>query len=137
MNDKHIDELIDRALRQERELPEGLSERLEQYIDRLAGEDQKKQPKRIRMRTLYQLSGIAAAILLSVALFFQSEKMNMRPTTADTFNDPEEAAFVAQEALAFLSTQFNRGIDQVYEAKDEVEKVNGIVNKQFKDLDTE
>lgn len=137
MNDKHIDELIDRALRREQELPEGLSERLELYIDRLAAEDQKKQAKRIRMRTFYQLSGVAAAILLAVVLFFQTENMNTQPTTADTFKTPEEAAFAAQEVLAFLSTQFNKGLDQVSEAKGEVEKVNGIVNKQFKDLDTE
>jgi len=137
MNDKHIDELIDRTLRREQELPEGLSERLELYIDRLDAADQKKQAKRIRMRTLYQLSGVAAAILLAVALFFQTGNMNTQPATADTFKTPEEAAFAAQEVLAFLSTQFNKGLDQVSEAKSEVEKVNGIVNKQFKDLDTE
>ncbi len=137
MNDKHIDELIDRALREEQELPEGLSERLELYIDRLAAEDHEKQAKRVKIRALYWLTGVAAALLLGIALFFQTENMNMRPTTADTFNNPEEAAIAAQEALAFLSSQLNKGLDQVSEAKSEVEKVNEIVNKQLKDLDTQ
>ena len=137
MNDKHIDELIDQALREEQKLPQGLSERLELYIDQLAIEDQQKQLKRVKMRALYWLTGVAAALLLGIALFFQTENANMRPTTADTFNNPEEAAIAAQEALAFLSTQLNKGLDQVSEAKSEVEKVNEIVNKQIKELDTQ
>jgi len=137
MNDKHIDELIDQALREEQELPQGLSERLELYIDQLAIEDQQKQVKRVKMRALYWLTGVAAALLLGIALFFQTENANMRLTTADTFNNPEEAAIAAQEALAFLSTQLNKGLDQVSEAKSEVEKVNEIVNKQIKELDTQ
>lgn len=136
MNDKHIEELIDQALRQEQDLPEGLSERLEGYLDGLAIEEHEKQAGRVRMRALYWLTGVAAALLLGIALFFQTENVNRPPTTADTFNTPEEAAVAAQEALAFLSTQFNKGLDQVSEAKSEVDKVNEIVNKQMKELDT-
>ena len=40
MNDKQIDELIDKALQEDGRLPEGLSERLEQYIDNLAAGEQ-------------------------------------------------------------------------------------------------
>lgn len=137
MNDKHIDELIDRALRDEGQLPEGLSDRLEQYIDQLATGEQQKQARRIKMRVIYWMSGVAAALLLGIAVFFQTEQINMRPTTADTFSNPEEAAQAAQEALAFLSSQFNKGLDQVSEAQGEVDKVNEIVNKQFKELDTQ
>ena len=42
MNDKQIDELINKALREDGELPEGLSGRLEQYIDNLAAKEQKQ-----------------------------------------------------------------------------------------------
>ncbi|MDF9830525.1 hypothetical protein [Parabacteroides sp. PF5-6] len=136
MNDKHIDELIDRALREEQELPQGLSDRLEQYIDQLAAEDHQKQAKRVKMRTLYWMTGVAASLLLGIALFFPTESFNPRPTTADTFKSPEEAAAAAQEALAFLSLQLNKGLDQVSDAKGEVEKVNEIVNKQIKEVDT-
>lgn len=135
MNDKRIDELIDQALRDEKELPEGLSQRLEQYVDSLIEDDKAGKTVRLKRRSLYWLSGVAAAVLLGVVLFFQTENMQIpQPTTADTFTNPQEAALAAQEALAFLSTQLNKGIDQVSDAKEEVDKVNQIVNKQFNDL---
>lgn len=137
MNDKHIDELIDRALRQEQELPEGLSERLEGYIDQLAAvETHQKQTRHAKRRTLYWLTAVAASLFLGIALFFPTEEIHTRPTTADTFTDPEEAALVAQEALAFLSSQFNKGLNQVSEAQEEVQKVNAIVNTQIKEIYT-
>ena len=37
MNDKQIDELINKVLREDQTLPEGLSERLEQQIDACTG----------------------------------------------------------------------------------------------------
>lgn len=136
MNDHRIDELINKALREEGELPEGLSERLEQHIDRLAAEEKGRKVSLVRRRSLYWFSGVAAALLVGIALFFQTENTQM-PTTADTFQDPQEAAIAAQEALAFLSTQFNKGLDQVSDAREEVHKVNQIVNKQFSELNTQ
>jgi len=137
MNDKHIDDLINQALHDDAQLPEGLSNRLEQYIDELAAGDHQKKTKHVKIRTLYWLAGVAASLLIGIAIFFQTEKIDMRPTTADTFSSPEEAAQAAQAALAFLSVQLNKGLDQASEAKSEVEKVNKIVNKQIKELDTQ
>lgn len=134
MNDKEIDDLIDKALREEQELPEGLSDRLEQYIDQLETEEKGKQKSLFRKRFLITFSSIAAALLLGVVIFFQTEKTNLQPTTADTFNDPYEAAEAAQKALAFLSLQFNKGVDQAVEAQQEIEKVNEIVNKQLNEI---
>lgn len=133
MKDKEIDKWIDQALREERELPEGLSERLENYIDRLTKEEEEKQPVFTkRKRFLFTISSIAAAILLGVAIFFQTENRQTKPTMVDTFSDPKEAALVAQEALILLSGNFNKGLAQIAEAKQEVEKVNEIINNQLK-----
>jgi len=133
MNDKQIDELINKALAEEQALPEGLSERLEQYIDTLsAAEQQMKRHSVFRRRSFYWFSGVAAALVLAIALFFQTElSLPHEQATADTFSDPEEAALVAQNALAFMSQQFNKGLDHVAEAEQEMEKVNQILNKSF------
>jgi hypothetical protein len=133
MNDKEIDRLISEALSNEYELPEGLSDRLEQHIDQLAA-DGKKKTVPARKRSLYWLSGIAASFLLGVAIFFGIESERVSSTMADTFSDPQEAVFVAQHALALLSTQLNKGLEQVAEAGEEVNRVNTIVNKQFEIL---
>ncbi len=131
MNDKQIDELINQALREEQALPEGLSERLEQYIDTLADrEEETKKRSLFSRRSFYLVGSVAAAMLIGLALFFQTE-MNPKPTMADTFSDPEEAALVAQQALAFMSTQLNKGLAPVADAGKEINKVNEILNKQF------
>lgn len=44
MNDKQIDELINKVLREDQMLPEGLSERLEQQIDTWAAAERKDAP---------------------------------------------------------------------------------------------
>ena len=42
MNDKQIDELINKVLREDQTLPEGLSERLEQQIDAWAAAERRR-----------------------------------------------------------------------------------------------
>ena len=64
MDDKKIDELINKALQEEQALPEGLSRRLEKQIDTWASTEEKKTRSLTRRRTLYWLSGVAATILL-------------------------------------------------------------------------
>ncbi len=132
MNDKQIEELINQALHEEQALPEGLSERLEQYIDTLAAqeEQQKKQRSLSLHRSFYMIGSVAAALLIGVVLFFQLET-DRKPVMADTFSDPEEAALVAQQALAFMSTQLNKGLAPVADAGKEIDKVNELLNKHF------
>ena len=125
MDDKRIDELINKALQEDLALPEGLSERLERRIDFLAQEE--VSPRVSRRRSFYWISGIAAAILGALFLIFTA------PTMADTFTDPEEAAVVAQNALAFMSRNLNKGLGQVNEAGQEITKINKIVNKHLND----
>lgn len=132
MNDKEINRLIQEALRKERELPEGLSDRLEQHIDQLAADEKRISVSPARRSSVYYwLGGIAASFILGIAIFLQVESQPLTPTMADTFTDPTEAAIAAQDALAFLSTQLNKGLDQVNEAGKEVNRINTIVNKQM------
>lgn len=53
MNDKKIDELINKSLQEEQTLPEGLSHRLEERIDAWAATEEKKTRSLPRRRTLY------------------------------------------------------------------------------------
>ena len=135
MNDKQIDELINKALREDGELPEGLSGRLEQYIDNLAAKEQKQKSPLMRRHFIYLFGGVAAAMLIGFVLFLQTDNFYNKPTTADTFSDPREAAIAANKALAFMSTQLNNGLDQVSDAEQEINKVNKIVNKQLNNND--
>ena len=96
MDDKRIDELINKALQEDLALPEGLSERLERRIDFLAQEE--VSPRVSRRRSFYWISGIAAAILGALFLIF-TETNRPAPTMADTFTDPEEAAVVSGRSM--------------------------------------
>ena len=135
MNDKQIDELINKALREDGELPEGLSGRLEQYIDNLAAKEQKQKSPLMRRQFIYLFGGVAAAMLIGFVFFLQTDNFYNKPTTADTFSDPQEAPIAANKALAFMSTQLNNGLDQVSDAEQEINKVNKIVNKQLNNND--
>ena len=133
MNDKQIDELIDKVLQEDQILPEGLSERLEQQIDAWDTTEKKETMRSsFRRRSLYWFSGAAAVALLCVGIFqfVAPEKENQ---LADTYTNPQEAAIAAQKALAFMSVNLNKGIEQVNEAQQEMNKVNNILNKHLKD----
>ena len=132
MNDKQIDELINKVLREEQALPEGISERLEQRIDAWA----------IRRRhSLYYWwmgGAVAAVLLLCVGIFgVKDEGIGGEQPLVDTYTDPQEAAVAARKALAFISSNLNKGIDQVYDTRQEIDKVNRILNKQFKNKEDE
>nr|WP_129730864.1 hypothetical protein [Parabacteroides goldsteinii] len=130
MNDKQIDELIDKVLREDQSLPEGLSERLEQQIDNWAAAEKKKTPRSsFRRRSLYWFSGAAAIILFCIGIFRFTDPGRNQLT--DTYTNPQEAAIVAQKALTLLSENLNKGIDQMNDAQQEMDKVNKILNKHL------
>jgi hypothetical protein len=124
MNDNELSRLLNEALHIP--LPKGLSERLEGRIDQWAS----KEKKQNRRRLLYWATGAAAAIALAVGIFFPAAPQRQQ---ADTYSDPHEAAIAAEQALAFMSAQLNKGLDQVSSAQEEIEKVNEILNKHFKE----
>lgn len=135
MNDKQIDELINKVLREDQTLPEELSERLEQQIDTWSAAEKKETIRSsFRHRSLYWLSGAAAAIiLLCVGIFGLTDLNTGKQELTDTYTNPQEAAIAAQEALAFMSVNLNKGIEQMNDAQQEINKVNRILNKHLKD----
>jgi len=127
MNDKKIDELINKSLQEEQTLPEGLSHRLEERIDAW------KTRSLPRRRTLYWLSGIAASILLCIGFFQYEASYQAHNRLSDTYTNPEEAAVAAEKALFLLSHNLNKGISQVNNAGQEIDKVNNILSKHLND----
>jgi hypothetical protein len=111
-------------------MPEDLSGRLEHAIERwTAATPERRTAHRLGR---YIAGSAAAVVLLCIGLFFATREP-AGPQRADTFDDPREAAIVAGKALAFLSGELNRGLNCVAEADTEIEKVNRIVNKYFKE----
>lgn len=127
MNDDEVDRLIDESL--EIPIPEGLSERLEAHIDALAAGEKKRKLRRLT----HWATSAAAVVLLCIGIFFGINKQSSQQQMADTFTDPKEAALVAEQALAFMSTQLNKGIGEVENAGQEIEKINQILDKHLKD----
>ena len=135
MNDKQIDELINKVLREDQMLPEGLSERLEQQIDTWAAAEKKETLRSsFRRRSLYWISGTAAAILLlCIGIAGLKDLETSKQQLADTYTNPQEAAIAAGKALAFMSSNLNKGIDQMNDAQQEINNVNRILNTHLND----
>lgn len=89
MDDKKIDELINKALQEEQALPEGLSRRLEKQIDTWASTEEKKTRSLTRRRTLYWLSGVAASILLCISFLQYKSSYHAHDRLSDTYTNPE------------------------------------------------
>jgi hypothetical protein len=105
------------------QVPAGVSERLEKSIGQM------QHPIHIR-KWYYWVGSAAAVALLCIGLFFAIRKP-VQPQMADTFKDPEEAALVAEQALALMSVELNKGLNKVTDAELKIEEVNQILNKHL------
>ena len=109
-------------------LPEGLAERLEQRID-----EHTRKAKRISIRRVSSWAIAAAAVgLLCLKLFMGEGNFSTNDRLmADTYQDPEEAAMVASQALVFVSSNLNKGMKQLDMVQNEMNNVNRILNEQL------
>ncbi|MDD2437814.1 MAG: hypothetical protein PHG27_05565 [Massilibacteroides sp.] len=111
------------------ELPENLQQRIELRLDAHIA----KSKRWSISRTGYKIAGIAAAILLCIAVGIQLNPPADHPDlSADTYTDPHEAAAAAGQALTFLSTNLNKGVEQMDDAKKEIQQINEIIQNQLK-----
>ena len=142
MNDKELNKLISDAFEDEIKIPEGLSERLE---NRLNKEIQKhsslvilnevkdlKDSSSLRNDKRIAVFAIAASILLCVGLFFainfhsqDSDKL------ADTFQDPIEARIYAEKTLIMVSENLNKGLDSFEKAKENMDYTHKVLNNSL------
>lgn len=123
---KNLDELLDQALAAEQELPEGLSARLERQID--AWEAAEKRPKRLAgRRWIYWAGGIAASALLAIGIFRYNAYVEEREISA---RELAEAQVAAQDVLQMFFQNLNKGVTQMDNVAQNINKVNEVLNKQ-------
>jgi len=108
-------------------VPADVSKRLDESIRQL---DVPRPSIPLRRKLYYWIGSAAAVVLLCIGLFFTTREPTP-PQRADTFSNPEEAAWVAQQTLVYMSTQLNKGLNKVTDAGQELDKVNQIVNKHL------
>lgn len=131
MKEKELDQLIQQAIEQETELPEGLSQRLEQFVDKLpeSSHAEVRLSRRKRPVLWVRYTRIAAAILVAVLFYYLPDGKEKK--TKDTFSDPQEAALYAQQKLTEVSLTLNKGIGQMKEVRRDMQQINQIVNNQL------
>ena len=123
MNNEEIDKIIDLALKQEQDIPPGISNRLERLIESLDEKEKKKRSIPIKW-----IGSIAASILLCVGI---SSIYQINPTQMDTFDNPYEAAQTAEKALILLSSNLNKGIMQTEKPRKEIKRINNIISNKL------
>jgi hypothetical protein len=121
MNDKDLDKLISAFFEDDTDIPEGLSERLENKINKYI----KRRDSEIRGKIYLKYTGIAASILLCTGLFFMK---SFNKSVKDTFKNPVEAEIYAKQTLALVSENLNKGLSSFDKAKENIEHTNKILN---------
>ncbi|MDR1601383.1 MAG: hypothetical protein LBS42_03040 [Tannerella sp.] len=125
--DEHLekDRTLFRALYgKPHKMSQGVSVRLEATLQRL-GDNERRTAS--RTRTLRYLTGSVAAVALLCAGLFFATRTDTRRTMADTYDNPEEAALMAEKTLLYVSAELNRGIEQTYVVRQEMEKMNKVL----------
>jgi hypothetical protein len=121
------DDLLDNI-----EVPAGLEAKLEALIDNLAGKERASAKKARRIRLWAVRIAASLALLISIGLYFHPEKKDNQQITCPSgavINDPEIAYREAQKALILVSLNFNKGVNQLELATNEMEKANYKLTK--------
>jgi len=97
-------------------VPEGLNQKILDVIDL-----QEKKVVRTRRISLYSLSGLAAGLLVVIALYvgyFKGDgSMRIAQQMTDTYEDPQDAYEEARRTLAFVSAKLNSGTSELEHVK--------------------
>ncbi|WP_029904271.1 hypothetical protein [Prevotella sp. 10(H)] len=119
------------------EVPVGLESKLENLIDNLAKEEGPKvetKPQPARKRLVLWIGSAAAtiAILVSVTFYLNNKPEISNPPIAQGQNLSEadmQTLKEAQDALILLSSNFNKGMEQLGVVSSNLDKTNEILNK--------
>jgi len=94
-------------------VPNGLNQKILDVIDQ-----QDKKVVRTRRISIFSLSGLAAGLLVVIALYVGYFKgggsgLLASQEMADTYEDPQEAYIEAKKALAYVSAKLNVGTSEL------------------------
>lgn len=115
-------------------IPAGLADKLNRMIDEKADEEQRFFHRNKTKRNWYWVGGIAATLLLLIGIGYGTvyKKDMCQPTPQDTFSNPEDAYKALQATLIEVSTNLNKGIEQVEATRLDITKVNQEVKNEIK-----
>jgi hypothetical protein len=120
-------------------VPEGLNQKILDVIDQ-----QEKKVVRTRRISVFSLSGLAAGLLVVIALYmgyFRPDRPGMLAhQLTDTYENPQDAYEEARRTLAFVSAKLNTGtsglehVKQVSKTTSDPLKSLSKINKGTKEL---
>ncbi len=110
-------------------VPEGLNQKILDVIDR-----QEKKVVRTRRISVFSLSGLAAGLLVVIALYvgyFNDKPAQLASNQmADTYEDPQDAYEEARRTLTYVSAKLNTGTSEL----EHVKKVSKATSDPLKSL---
>ncbi|MDR1518217.1 MAG: hypothetical protein LBS52_09065 [Dysgonamonadaceae bacterium] len=107
----------------------GLEGRIDSFIARLAEEESAGERRARKTRLWGRATGIAASLLLVVAIGFWRYSGHEKDTVlADTYQSPEEARKATLQALQLFSQHFSEGMKPVEKANTELKKTQEIID---------
>lgn len=115
------------------EVPSELEAKLINLIDDLASNEENK--KTARTRKLWTWVGSIAAgiaILIFAGIHFNNDQPTINPTMANISKEDQRKIEEAEKALLLLSSNFNKGVDQLSLVSTNLDKTNEILNKTLK-----
>lgn len=110
----------------------GLEDKLIRMIDEKENEEKRFFRRNKTKRNWKWIGSIAASLLLLFGLGYGiSSYRNNVEEPQDTFNDPQEAYKVLQATLIEVSTDLNKGVDQVHDTKQEIKDIRKEIKKEI------
>lgn len=113
------------------DIPPMLESKLNNIIDELARKDgAKKKTNKIRLWAGAGSIAAGLALLIFAGIHFSKEQYNVMPATS-TYSQAEDQKKIeeAQKALLLLSSNFNKGMDQLDVVSTNLDKANEILDK--------
>lgn len=103
-------------------VPEDLNQKLISAIDQV-----EQKATRTRRISIFSLSGLAAGLLIMIAVYLFYIRTDSSPLMAsnqmtDTYEDPMDAYEEAKRALTFVSAKLNSGTSELEEVQKQVSK---------------
>lgn len=109
------------------QVPGGLNQKILDVIDR-----QEKKVMRTRRISVFSLSGLAAGLLVVIALYvgFFRDDGSVKYAMTDTYENPQDAYEEAKRTLAYVSAKLNTGTSEL----EQVARVSKATSDPLKSL---
>ena len=115
------------------DIPASLEIRIENLIDQL---DRKEKRTRLTIKNMVKWTSIAACVTLLISAGIYVNKISIakedQPVAKSVNYISADEVIKVENALRLLSSNFNKGLDQIDEVKDNFEKTSDILNETFK-----